>query len=204
MKGMTISPSPAYTAGNTPECLGAFPVNSAGALTRDLGSASLRGSTRPFTGSVYPDMTIVGNAILKRGDMHGKITETNRGTRRGRADRGGGSSGAPAAGALTDRRQTGFTVIANHLNNPRGLSPAPGGGFYLAEAGSGGSHCVKGGEEGTTCVGLTGSLDEVDPNGEVERIVGGLISASARADRRRKARCRCPPRRTARSWPCSG
>jgi hypothetical protein len=94
-----------------------------------------------------------------------------------------GVAAAPAAGALTDRAltdraQTEFTVIANHLNNPRGLSPAPGGGFYLAEAGSGGSHCVKGGEEGTTCVGLTGSLDEVDPNGEVERIVGGLISAS--------------------------
>ena len=90
-----------------------------------------------------------------------------------------GVAAAPAAGARTERPQTGFTVIANHLNNPRGLSPAPGGGFYLAEAGSGGSRCLKGGPEGTICLGLTGSLDEVDPNGQVERIVGGLISASS-------------------------
>jgi hypothetical protein len=42
------------------------------------------------------------------------------------------------------------SVVASHLNNPRGLPPAPGGGLYLAEAGSGGSTCLPGGEQGTT------------------------------------------------------
>jgi hypothetical protein len=78
-----------------------------------------------------------------------------------------------AAGAQT----RGFTVVADHLNNPRGLSPAPGGGLYLAEAGSGGKACVSGGEQGTTCIGKTGSFDLVSRYG-VKRLVTGLISGS--------------------------
>ena len=69
------------------------------------------------------------------------------------------------------------TVIASHLNNPRGLAPAPGGGLYLAEAGRGGATCVAGGEQGTTCIGLTGSFDLVTKHG-VKRLVTGLISGS--------------------------
>jgi len=78
-----------------------------------------------------------------------------------------------AAGAQT----RGFTVIASHLNNPRGLAAAPGGGLYLAEAGSGGTACVSGGEQGTTCIGKTGSFDLVSRYG-VKRLVTGLISGS--------------------------
>lgn len=66
---------------------------------------------------------------------------------------------------------------ADHLDNPRGLSPAPGGGLYLAETGSGGGVCVAGGEQGQTCVGLTGSFDLVTSHG-VKRIVTGLLSGS--------------------------
>ena len=55
-----------------------------------------------------------------------------------------------AAGAQMRGQHEKVTVVASHLNNPRGLSPAPGGGLYLAEAGSGGKVCVKGGEQGTT------------------------------------------------------
>jgi hypothetical protein len=33
---------------------------------------------------------------------------------------------APAAGARTEGSQAAFTVVADHLNNPRGLSRAPG------------------------------------------------------------------------------
>ena len=84
---------------------------------------------------------------------------------------------APAAGARARSHDTAFIVVASHLNNPRGLAPAPGGGFYLAEAGSGGTVCVKGGPTGTTCLGLTGSFDMVG-NGGVKRLVTGLISAS--------------------------
>jgi hypothetical protein len=84
---------------------------------------------------------------------------------------------APAAGAQVGGHQKAFAVVADHLNNPRGLSPAPGGGLYLAEAGSGGNVCFSGGEEGETCLGLTGSFDLVSRNG-VKRIVTGLLSGS--------------------------
>jgi len=88
-----------------------------------------------------------------------------------------GVMAAPAAGAHARGHDKAFTVIASHLNNPRGLSRAPGGGLYLAEAGSGGKVCVSGGPEGRTCLGRTGSFDLVGKRG-VKRIVTGLISAS--------------------------
>jgi hypothetical protein len=84
---------------------------------------------------------------------------------------------APTAGAHTGGHPGSFTVVADHLNNPRGLSPAPGGGLYLAEAGAGGSLCFPGGPEGDQCPGLTGSFDLVTAHG-VQRIVTGLISVS--------------------------
>lgn len=83
---------------------------------------------------------------------------------------------APTAGAQA-RGQDAFVVVASHLNNPRGLSPAPGGGLYLAEAGHGGKTCVSGGPEGEICPGLTGSFDLITTNG-VKRLVTGLFSAS--------------------------
>jgi hypothetical protein len=82
-----------------------------------------------------------------------------------------------AAGAQTLGHHWRVSVVASHLSNPRGLAPAPGGGLYLAEAGSGGSSCVAGGEQGTTCIGLTGSFDLVTRHG-VKRLVTGLISGS--------------------------
>ena len=86
---------------------------------------------------------------------------------------------APAAGALADGGHEGFTVVADHLNNPRGLSPAPDEGLYLAEADAGGGVCVSGGPAGQTCLGLTGSLDRVSTDGDgVQRLVTGLISGS--------------------------
>lgn len=88
-----------------------------------------------------------------------------------------GVMAAPPAGAQNRGNDNAFAVVASHLNNPRGLSPAPGGGLYFAEAGSGGKVCVKGGPQGTTCLGLTGSFDVVS-NGGVKRVVTGLISAS--------------------------
>ncbi len=88
-----------------------------------------------------------------------------------------GVTAAPVAGAQARSHHEAFAVIADHLNNPRGLSPAPGGGLYLAEAGSGGKVCVTGGEEGETCIGLTGSFDLVSTSG-VKRLVTGLISGS--------------------------
>jgi len=88
-----------------------------------------------------------------------------------------GVMAAPAAGAHARGHGKAFAVVAEHLNNPRGLYRAPGGGLYLAEAGSGGKVCLSGGPEGETCAGLTGSFDLVSKRG-VKRIVTGLISAS--------------------------
>ena len=91
-----------------------------------------------------------------------------------------GVTAAPAAKAQPAWNHGEFTVVADHLNNPRGLSPAPWGGLYLAEAGAGGSTCVGSGSN-KTCVGLTGSLDLVRggwAGAGVKRIVTGLISAS--------------------------
>ena len=88
-----------------------------------------------------------------------------------------GVMAAPTAGAQARGHDDSFAVVADHLNNPRGLSPAPGGGLYLAEAGRGGKTCVSGGPEGEICPGLTGSFDLIT-KGHVKRLVTGLISAS--------------------------
>src|SRR5260370_25589682 len=90
-----------------------------------------------------------------------------------------GVMAAPGAGAHTQGTQEKVTVVADHLNNPRGLSRAPDEGLYLAEAGAGGSVCVSGGPSGKTCLGLTGLLDRVSTDGDgVQPIGTGLISAS--------------------------
>jgi predicted outer membrane repeat protein len=86
---------------------------------------------------------------------------------------------APASGAVANHGHESFTVIASHLNNPRGLAHVPGGGLYVAEAGAGGRTCLPGGPGGTLCIGLSGSLDKVSVDGHVHRIVTGLISASS-------------------------
>ena len=88
-----------------------------------------------------------------------------------------GVMAAPGAGAQTSGEPAAFTVVADHLSNPRGLAPAPGGSLYLAEAGAGGDVCVAGGPEGVSCAGLTGSFDWLSASG-VKRIVTGLISVS--------------------------
>ncbi|HET9966872.1 MAG TPA: ScyD/ScyE family protein [Streptosporangiaceae bacterium] len=87
------------------------------------------------------------------------------------------AAGAQTLGHQGRGHHWNVSVVASHLNNPRGLSPAPGGGLYLAEAGAGGSVCVPGGEQGQTCLGLTGSFDLVTRHG-VKRLVSGLISGS--------------------------
>lgn len=72
-------------------------------------------------------------------------------------------------------------VIAQGLNNPRGLSLAPNGWLYVAEVGSGGNgNCLPSPEEGQPprCYGETGSLARVDPDGiaPVKRVITGLPS----------------------------
>jgi sugar lactone lactonase YvrE len=89
---------------------------------------------------------------------------------------------AVAAGALVaalaatgSRSATSFTVIANKLNNPRGVAIAPNGAVWVAEAGKAGSQCLT----KDVCVGYTGSLSRW-LNGRTRRMVSGLISVGGR------------------------
>ena len=65
-------------------------------------------------------------------------------------------------------------VVADRLNNPRGLEIARGK-LYVAEAGSGGATCLPPPDE--VCIGFTSSITKVD-DGRQRRVVRGLVSAA--------------------------
>jgi hypothetical protein len=68
-------------------------------------------------------------------------------------------------------------VVADGLDNPRGLNFGPAGVLYVAEAGSGGDGPCQDGPEGVRCFGATGSVTSIDlRNGDVERLATGLPS----------------------------
>lgn len=80
---------------------------------------------------------------------------------------------AQAAGGASDA----VTVVASHLDNPRGLAFGPHGDLYIAEAGHGGSLCLgtdpESGQE--SCAGLTGSIGRLS-GGQVTTVVSHLFS----------------------------
>jgi hypothetical protein len=87
----------------------------------------------------------------------------------------------PALGAVTAQAaapaKPSFTVVASHLNNPRGLA-WDHGKLYLAESGRGGAHHCATDPSGTTnCAGLTGYIDRVNRHG-VTHLTKGLISVA--------------------------
>src|SRR5438477_11109321 len=61
-------------------------------------------------------------------------------------------------------------VVADHLDNPRGLFADPQGGIWVAEAGRAGKHCLFG---GSLCYGRTGKILHV-VRGRVHTFAGGL------------------------------
>ena len=72
-------------------------------------------------------------------------------------------------------------VIAEGLNNPRGLGFAADGSLYVAEAGSGGGGSCRPSPDGMpvdVCYGETGALTRIDPQGVAApvRVVSGLPS----------------------------
>ena len=81
-----------------------------------------------------------------------------------------------AAGAAAAGHHDGVTVVADHLDNPRGLDLRHGA-LYVAEAGRGGDTCIGETPEEQTCVGLTSSITRVR-HGHQRRIVTGLLSAA--------------------------
>jgi hypothetical protein len=80
-----------------------------------------------------------------------------------------------AAGAAAGSGHGGVTVVADHLNNPRGIDLRHGA-LYVAEAGRGGDTCIGEPPE-QLCVGLTSSITRVR-HGHQRRIVTGLLSAA--------------------------
>ncbi|BAZ18689.1 hypothetical protein NIES4071_105740 (plasmid) [Calothrix sp. NIES-4071] len=76
---------------------------------------------------------------------------------------------------------SGYSVVADGLNNVRGLSFAPDGSLYITEAGVGGDlGCVSGHISNLpVCGGTSGSITRVK-DGNVERILTGLPSIALR------------------------
>jgi hypothetical protein len=69
-----------------------------------------------------------------------------------------------------------LTVVAQGLNNPRGVAVASDGTIYVAEAGTGGNGtCVPGEEGGQVCYGTTGAIVKI-ANGTQSVLAGNLPS----------------------------
>jgi sugar lactone lactonase YvrE len=75
----------------------------------------------------------------------------------------------PGGGALE--------VVADGLDNPRGIGFGPDGALYVAESGAGGpGPCVEGGPEGSdTCFGRTGAVTRITRRSQ-HRVLSGLPS----------------------------
>ena len=71
-----------------------------------------------------------------------------------------------------------YTVVAQGLANPRGITVDIGGAVYVAEAGRGGNHCVPAGAR-QLCQGPTGAVTRVVPSRQV--VVRGLPSIAGPA-----------------------
>src|SRR5436190_3878164 len=73
-------------------------------------------------------------------------------------------------------------IVAQGLNNPRGLNFGPEGGLYVAEAGTGGSGpCIVNSNGQFVCYGETGSITRIRLDGAPTqtRLVTGLPSLAA-------------------------
>lgn len=74
-----------------------------------------------------------------------------------------------------------FSLVADGLDNPRGLSFGSDGGLYVAEAGSGGtSACLPSPNGSDLCYGTSGAVTKIQlSNGTQERVLTNLPSLGA-------------------------
>jgi sugar lactone lactonase YvrE len=72
----------------------------------------------------------------------------------------------------------GLTVVADGLDNPRGIGFGPDGALYVAESGSGGSGpCIPSPEGGEACFGRTGAVTRITKRSQ-HRVLTGLPSVA--------------------------
>ena len=91
-----------------------------------------------------------------------------------------GCSGSAERIRRRARRVAAESVVADNLNNPRGVAIGPDGGVYVAGAGTAGPTC-SGTGDATTCVALCGPVTRVAMSaGECAQLPAG-VPAAARA-----------------------
>jgi hypothetical protein len=85
-------------------------------------------------------------------------------------------SAAMAAAAKGSGGSGGLEVVAQGLDNPRGIGLGPDGALYVAESGSGGSGpCIDSPEGGQACFGRTGAVTRITRHSQ-QRVLSGLPS----------------------------
>jgi sugar lactone lactonase YvrE len=88
-----------------------------------------------------------------------------------------GTLAAAAALATSTAASAAPTVVARHLDRPRGLAIAPDGTLYAALVGHGGKPCNREG-----CFGASGRIVRVGRQGKVHGALSGLLSMRGRPD----------------------
>jgi hypothetical protein len=88
-----------------------------------------------------------------------------------------------AGSTTTSAAPPGLRVVATHLDNPRKLAFGSDGSLYVAEGGTGGTHCL-GKSPNLVCIGSTGAVTRITPDGKQHRVVTGLLSFGAPGGRR--------------------
>ena len=80
----------------------------------------------------------------------------------------------------------GLKVVAEGLNNPRGIGIGPDGALYVAESGKGGTGlCIPGPEGDQACFGRSGSVTRITRHSQ-QRVLTGLPSTASTGRHRRR------------------